>query len=78
MNKDRHYNLRNQYDLLLLNRFKGTLSITKDDLYVIVENISRAKHGEYNLNALRNILNKWYDALPDEAKLKLELGDDYE
>ena len=79
MNKGRYYNLRNQYDLLLLNRYKGEPSfLTKDDLNVIVENISRAKYGEYKLNELRNILNIWYNGLSDEEKLKLELGDDNE
>lgn len=69
----------NYYDLVW-NRYKGQKNhFTKDDIYVLAENISRAENGEYCLSILRNILNGWYDNLDDELKLKLELlGDDYE
>lgn len=47
-------------------------------IYFNLEKISRSLNGTYILNIIRKDLNEWYNNLPDEEKLKLELGDDYE
>lgn len=67
------------YDLLdlLFNRYKEQeCRFTKGDMYVFAESIRISENGEFRLNTLRNILNEWYNNLPDETKLKLELEDD--